>query len=139
MAIQELARTDVVSASPDTPAGDLAQQMRDENVGSVVVTDGDQPVGIVTDRDLTLRVLADGGAGDHTAADVMTTDLCTVAPETGFYEAATTMSEHGVRRLPVCDDQDDLVGIISIDDMTELLAEESQRLASVVQAQRPSY
>ncbi len=69
----------------------------------------------------------------------MTTDLCTVAPETGFYEAATTMSEHGVRRLPVCDDQDDLVGIISIDDMTELLAEESQRLASVVQAQRPSY
>ncbi len=140
MAVQQLARTEVVTAETDTPVTELAERMREDNVGSVVVTDGDRPVGIVTDRDLTLRVLAaEADPAAHTAGDVMTTDLCTAGPATGFYEAAELMSEHGVRRLPVCDEEDRLVGIVTTDDMTELLAEENQHLASVVQAQRSPY
>lgn len=140
MPIQDLAREDVVSARPETSISELARQMRDENVGSVVITSDDSPTGIVTDRDLTTRVLAEGTASsDLTAADVMTRDLCTVGPDTGFYEAAEVMSENGVRRLPVCTDADELVGIITADDLTELLADEQQHLASVIQAQRPSY
>lgn len=115
--------------------------MRDESVGSVVITNDDRtPVGIVTDRDLSTRVLADEAAPtDQTAGDVMSTNLCEVDPDAGFYEAAQVMSENGVRRLPVCSEEDELVGIITADDLTELLADEQEQLASVIQAQRPSY
>ncbi|MFO7925388.1 MAG: CBS domain-containing protein [Halobacteriota archaeon] len=140
MPIQDLARENVVKTGPETPVSELAQQMRDENVGSVVIASDNSPTGIVTDRDLTTRILAEEvNPGDQTANDVMSTDLCTVAPETGFYEAAEAMSENGVRRLPVCDENDELVGIITADDLTELLSDETQQLASVIRAQRPEY
>ena len=140
MPIEDLAREHVVSASPETSVPELAQQMRDESVGSVVISDDNIPTGIVTDRDLTTRVLAEETAStDQTAEDVMSTDLCAVGPDAGFYEAAEVMSENGVRRLPVCDENDELVGIITADDLTELLANESQQLASVIQAQRAEY
>lgn len=140
MPIEDLARETVVSASAETPVQELARQMRDETVGSVVITNDDSPVGIVTDRDLTVRVTAEGtDATDLTAEDVMSTDLCAVGPDAGFYEAAEVMSEHGIRRLPVCTEDDELVGIITADDLTELLADEQQHLASVIQAQRASY
>jgi signal-transduction protein with cAMP-binding, CBS, and nucleotidyltransferase domain len=140
MPIQDLAREAVVSESPDTPVSELARRMRDESVGSVVITNDRTPTGIVTDRDLTTRVLAESAdPNDQTARDIMTEDLCAVDPSTGFYEAAQVMSENGVRRLPVCDETDELVGIITADDLTELLADENQQLASVIQAQRPSY
>ncbi|MEF8786579.1 MAG: CBS domain-containing protein [Haloarculaceae archaeon] len=140
MPIQNLAREEVVSNSQETPVTELARQMRDENVGSVVITDGSDPVGIVTDRDLTTRVLAeDTASAEQTAEDIMSTDLCTVSPGAGFYQAAQAMSENGVRRLPVCTEDNELVGIITSDDLTELLADEHEHLASVIQAQRPSY
>ena len=140
MPIQDLAREDVISASPDESVHELAKQMREETVGSIVITDDDEPVGIVTDRDLTTRVLAEGaGPDDHTAEDVMTEDLCMAETGTGFYQAAEMMSENGVRRLPVCTEDGDLAGIITADDLTELLADEQQQLASIIQAQRPAY
>lgn len=139
MPIQDLARENVVQAAPETGVPELARRMREENVGSVVITDGDAPAGIVTDRDLVTRVLADeSDPSEQTAEDLMSTDLRTVGPDAGFYEAAEAMSESGVRRLPVSTD-DELVGIITADDLTELLADEQQKLASVIQAQRPSY
>jgi len=140
MPIENLAREDVVSAEPDTSVAELAQSMRDENVGSVVVTDAGSPTGIVTDRDLTTRVLAEEAEPDDlTAEDVMSEGLCAVPPNAGFYQAAEVMADNGVRRLPVCNEEDELVGIIAADDLTELLADEQQQLASVIQAQRPSY
>lgn len=140
MPIQDLARTEVVTASVDAPVPDLAQRMRDENVGSVVVRDGEAPVGIVTDRDLATRVVAEGAdPTELVAEDVMSDELSVVGPDTGFYQAAQAMSEHGVRRLPVCTDGGELVGIITADDLTELLADEHEQLAAVIRAQRPSY
>ncbi|MEF8807292.1 CBS domain-containing protein [Natronomonas sp.] len=139
MPIEDLARSDVVTADPETPVPDLAAIMDEEGVGSVVITDGDTPVGIVTDRDLTVRVL--GGELDpagQTAEDVMTTDLCTIERGAGFYEATTLMAENGIRRLPVCDG-DSLVGIITSDDLSELLADEQQQFAEIIRAQRPEY
>jgi CBS domain-containing protein len=113
--------------------------MDEENVGSIVITDGETPVGIVTDRDLTVRVLGAGGdPSEWTAGDVMTDDLETVERGAGFYEAATQMAEHGIRRLPVCEGET-LVGIITADDLTELLADEQQHLGDIVRAQRPEY
>ncbi len=140
MPIEDLARENVVSASPETQVNELARLMRDENVGSVVITVDDTPVGIVTDRDLTTRVLVDETEStSQTAEDVMSDDLCTVDETIGFYEAARVMSENAIRRLPICNDADELVGIITADDLTELLAEETDLLGSVISAQRPAY
>ncbi|SER86465.1 CBS domain-containing protein [Natrinema salaciae] len=139
MPIDDLSRTDVVTAEPNAPVTDLAATMDREAVGSVVITDGDSLVGIVTDRDLVVRVLADDAdPSDRTAEDVMTDDLCTIDRNAGFYEAMNVMADNGVRRLPVCEG-DELVGIITADDLTELIADEEQQLADVIRAQRPEY
>ncbi|WP_248895681.1 CBS domain-containing protein [Haloplanus halobius] len=139
MPVDDLARSDVVTAPPGESISALASTMRSRDVGSVVITDGDEPVGIVTDRDLTLRVLAESvDPSELTAADVMTDDPHTIDKQAGFYRATELMSDHGVRRLPVCDG-DDLVGIITADDLTELLADEQGRMAEIIRAQRPPY
>lgn len=139
MPIDDLARSEVITANPETPVPEIATTMESEGVGSVIITEGDEPVGIVTDRDLTLRVLSDGlDPTSLTAEDVMTEDLHTIERTAGFYDAATMMSDHGIRRIPVCNG-DTLVGIITADDITELLADENQHLATVIRAQRPEY
>lgn len=140
MPIQELARNDVVTAKEEASINKLAQLMREEDVGSVVITNGGSPTGIVTDRDLTTRVLAEERETDELRAkDVMSEDLCSVSPDSGFYEAAEVMSDNAVRRLPIITDADELVGIITADDLTELLADEHQQLAAVLRNQRPAY
>lgn len=140
MPVEDLARSAVVTASPDASIRELATTMDDEEVGSVVITDGETPIGIVTDRDLTVRVLAaERDPSALRAEDVMTTELCTVERTAGFYRATELMAQHGVRRLPVCDGAGELVGIITTDDLNELLADEHGELASVVRAQRPPY
>ncbi|ELZ20350.1 CBS domain-containing protein [Natrinema limicola] len=139
MPIDNLARSDVVTASIDEPVHELAAMMHDEDVGSIVITD-DEPVGIVTDRDLTMQVLGEQADPDELMAeDVMSDDLQTIEHDAGFYEATELMSEHGIRRLPVTDADGALQGIITADDLNELLAEEHQALANVIQAQRPPY
>lgn len=82
---------------------------------------------------------AGGGNRDRPAGDVMSEDLCTSDSGSGFYEAADLMSERGIRRLPVCDADGDLTGILTTDDLTELLADEQQRLGGVIRAQRPPF
>jgi len=140
MPIEDLARSDVVTAESNTSATDLAVLMDDEDVGSVVITDGKTPQGIVTDRDLTVSVLAEGTDPDEiSAGDVMSADPTTVKRDAGFYRATELMAQHGIRRLPVCDADDQLVGIITVDDLNELLADEHGELASVIRAQRPPY
>jgi len=139
MPIEDLARSGVITAAPDTAVTDLAATMDEENVGSIVITNGDTLVGIVTDRDLTVRVLGEAADPvDRTADDVMTSDLCTVQRSAGFYEATSLMSEHGIRRLPVCEG-DSLAGIITADDLSELLADEQQHFGDIIRAQRPEY
>ncbi|MFP8952623.1 CBS domain-containing protein [Natrialbaceae archaeon A-arb3/5] len=140
MPIENLARSDVVTAQEDESVQELATRMDDSHVGCVVITDGDEPAGIVTDRDLATRVLGDGmDPADTTAADVMSDDLTTANHTDGFYRATELMSEHGIRRLPVCNDDNELVGIITSDDLNELLADEHMQLSDVIQAQRPAY
>jgi signal-transduction protein with cAMP-binding, CBS, and nucleotidyltransferase domain len=139
MPIEDLARSEAVTAGPETPVTDLAATMDEESVGSIVITDDQTPIGIVTDRDLAVRVLGNTvDPTEQTAEDVMTTDLCTAEPGAGFYEAANLMAEHGIRRLPLCEG-DTLVGIITADDVTELLADEQQHLGEIIRAQRPEY
>jgi len=140
MPVEDLARSDVVTATEETAVSEIAQQMADETVGSVVIVDDQTPVGIVTDRDLALRCVAEESEiGDQTAGNVMSENLETIQQDAGFFEAVDQMSESGIRRLPVTDGSGDLVGILTTDDLTTLLADEEQGLSKVIEAQRPPY
>jgi len=140
MPVEDLARSDVVTATEETAVSEIAQQMADETVGSVVIVDDQTPVGIVTDRDLALRCVAEESEiGDQTAGNVMSENLETIQQDAGFFEAVDVMSESGIRRLPVTDEDGDLVGILTTDDLTTLLADEEQGLSNVIEAQRPPY
>jgi len=146
--VDEIAREadEVVTASPDETARELAETMRDENVGSVVIVDGGEPVGIVTDRDITVRGVAQGrDLDDATADDVMTDDLVVVNAHDEISELIETLDAAGVRRMPVVDG-DEIAGIVTLDDITVLLAveldgiaEEMTSLSNVIRSGSPPY
>lgn len=140
MTVSDLMREDVVTASPDESAKTIAKRMRDETVGSVVVVEDDRPTGIVTDRDLTTRLIADGADPEQrTAKDVMTLNPKTVTTDAGVRELCDEMGDAGVRRMPVVDYEGDLAGIITHDDLNTLLADEQRELAHVIELESPSY
>ena len=139
MTVADLMREDVVTASRETPINEVATAMRDETVGSVVVVDDDVPVGLVTDRDVAVRIAADRlDAGEMPAENMMTEDPVTVDVDTGVFELCATMGEEGVRRMPVVDDGH-LAGIVTLDDLSVLLTDELGNLAGVIEAESPPY
>ena len=118
MQLRELMTAAVITAGREESAASVAQTMRDRGVGSVVVTDpGGEPVGIVTDRDLAVRVLAeDQIPGEVPIGGCATTPLVLGEPEMDLEEAAALMVRHRIRRLPVAEDGR-LAGIVTLDDI----------------------
>jgi CBS domain-containing protein len=105
------------TAGPDLNAFDAAGLMRQYDVGVIPVVDGQELVGLVTDRDLVVRVLAERqDGGSVKLADIVTRTPVTVTPDTKLSDARDLMAEHKVRRLPVVKG-DQLVGIISMGDI----------------------
>ncbi len=103
---------------------DVAQVMRTEDVGPVPIVDGDRLVGIVTDRDIVVRVVAEGrDASSTTVGDIVSGDLVTVSPDAGLDEALQLMGQHQVRRIPVTEG-DRLVGIVAQADVARVADEE---------------
>ena len=99
--------------------------MRDFRVGCVVVTRGASPIGIVTDRDLAIRVVAEGRDPALTqVSEIVTYDATALPRSAGIDTAARMMRERGVRRLPIVTDDGRVIGIVTADDLTILLAQE---------------
>lgn len=137
MPIGEICSRDVVFCHRDTPVRAVAELMRELHVGAVVVVDEADgkrtPAGIVTDRDIVVEVVAPGlNPEAPTAGDVMGTDLITARESDGLADTLERMRAHGVRRLPVIDAGGALVGILSADDVIDLLAEEMNALARMI-------
>lgn len=112
---------DVMTPNPRAiePSGsiqDAARIMRDEDTGVVPVVENGRPVGLITDRDIVVRAVADGGRLDRQVRDIVSTDLVTVEPDVSTEEAARLMGERQVRRVLVCENER-LVGIASIGDL----------------------
>jgi CBS domain-containing protein len=114
---------EVMTRNPEKiSAGDsvlkAAEVMKQLNVGAVPVVDGDKAVGILTDRDIALRVVAEGKDASATkAGDIMSRDVITCSEIVDAIEAARTMTQKQVRRLVVNDDQGKIVGIVSLGDL----------------------
>jgi CBS domain-containing protein len=115
--LSEIMTSGVVTADADASALEVARLMRDHRVGSVVIVDSaGSPVALLTDRDLTLRVFAEGADPASPALGHASRPLICGEPEMGLDEAAALMVQHRVRRLPVVQGEA-LVGIASLDDI----------------------
>ncbi len=117
MKVRELMTTDVTTAELGTTLEEIATIMRHEDVGAVPIIDDDELVGIVTDRDIVVRCVAEGcDPGESTAEDILTEGLVTVTAESDVQEAGDLMSRHQIRRLPVVR-EGRLEGMISLGDI----------------------
>lgn len=116
-----------------------ARRMRDRNVGSLVVVDRERhPFGLITDRDLTMRVLAEGRDPNQTlVSEVMTRLPHTVREEAPIEEALGLMRSGAFRRLPVVDQDRRLVGVLCLDDVLGLLAEEFGEVRTLLRKESP--
>jgi len=120
------------SVDPDTDVGEAARILRDENVGSLPVVRDGRVTGIVTDRDLAIRVLAEGrDPGSTRVADVVSGDPVTVRADQDLDEALRLMAHHQLRRLIVVEDSDRLVGILAQADVA--LTGDEERAGEVVE------
>ena len=137
MSIGEICNRETVFTTKDGSISEAAQLMRAQHVGDLVVVEekGGRriPVGILTDRDLVVEILAKNvDMNAVTVGDVMSSELLTARESDGLYETLQRMRAKGVRRVPVVDIDGALAGIISADDLLDLLADELSALARLL-------
>lgn len=117
MQLREVMTAGVITARADADLLSVAQLMRDHSVGSVVICDhGGEPAAMVTDRDLTVRALAEQRPLEDPIGEHASRPLVTGEPEMDLEEAAALMVRHRIRRLPVVE-EGELVGIVTLDDI----------------------
>ena len=136
MSISEFCNREVVYATRETSIPEAAQLMRQYHVGNLVVVDeidGKRvPVGIVTDRDIVIQIIAPSlDLEDFSVGDIMSPQLVSVQETEGVFETIRLMRTKGIRRIPVVNQKGGLEGIVSADDILDLLAEEMAELAKV--------
>jgi signal-transduction protein with cAMP-binding, CBS, and nucleotidyltransferase domain len=135
MSLSELVTRKLVTAAPKDSLTKVANLMEEENVGAVVVTEENRPVGIITDRDLALAVCVRGTSPKERVQNVMTCPVSTISKDEGVYNATQQFMENAVRRLPVVDANGDAVGLVSLDDLLLLLSGELQKMAEGIKVE----
>jgi len=137
MPVAQIANREVISVPSSSSALQAAKMMRQHHVGDIVITDDSTgrpvPIGIVTDRDLVLEILAqEVDPARVTVGDIMTTNLLKIPLGEGISRTIQLMRARGTRRAPVVDKDGSLAGIVCVDDLIELIADELGELANLV-------
>jgi CBS domain-containing protein len=118
--VREAMTSKLCSIDTDKTVAYAAKMMRDEDVGIAPIIEGDRLVGVLTDRDIAVRVVAEGGDSEQTkVTDVMSRDLVTLDPDQDLDEALRLMARHQVRRLPVVEEDGRLVGVVAQADVAQ--------------------
>ncbi|MDX6439319.1 MAG: hypothetical protein QOF45_1902 [Gaiellaceae bacterium] len=117
--IQEAMTPNPTTVEPTTTAQEAARIMKSEDVGALPIVEGDKLVGMITDRDIAIRVVAEGRGTDTVVGEIASKDVVTVDPQQSLEEAARLMAEHQVRRLPVVEEDGRLVGILAQADVAQ--------------------
>ena len=118
--VREAMTSKLCSIETDKTVAYAAKVMRDEDVGIAPIVEGDRLVGVLTDRDIAVRVVAEGGDSEQTkVTDVMSRDLVTLDPDQDLDEALRLMARHQVRRLPVVEEDGRLVGVVAQADVAQ--------------------
>ena len=128
MKLNDIFTRNVVTAGPEETLAAVAHRMQEHNVGTVVIVEEQRPVGIVTDRDLALALGARRVSPQTEVQKVMTRHVLAIPEDTGIYTATKFMREREVRRLPIVDREDHLVGIVTLDDLLRFLGRELYNL-----------
>lgn len=124
--------------TPETSAREAAQVMKDEDVGIVPVVEGERLIGVVTDRDLALRVVADGRDSTATVRDVMSSGrIATCRPDEDLDRVMETMAKEQVRRIPIVDERGSLVGIVAQADVVRKAKDDRKAEKTVEQISEP--
>jgi CBS domain-containing protein len=132
--VREAMTEDPRSIGPSASVVEAARLMRDEHIGSLPITDGNTLIGMITDRDITTRVVADAADLATTSVeDVYSQDLVSVEPDKDLEEALGLMARHQLRRLPVVEDGR-LVGIVAQADIALALSEDEKKTGELVEA-----
>lgn len=132
MEARGLVRRRAVTCRPDTTLIEASQRMRAEGVGSVLVLRDSVIVGIVTDRDISVRGLAEGLGPTAKVESVMSHDVQYVFEDTDLFTVAGKMATTGYRRMPVLSSDNGLIGVISLDDLIMVFAEQIRKLGAAV-------
>ena len=135
--VEEVARSEVVTVEPDDTVAEIVLKMADEDVGSVVVVDDDQPTGIVTDRKIALALGEATDVTDMTADELATGNLVIGRTDMTVFDAAELLRDEGIRRLPLVDEDGQLEGIVTLDDILVLLASKFGVAAEIIEMQAP--
>jgi len=138
MPVKHLA-VEPVAAPPEASVPQLAGILDEEGVGSVVIEADEEPVGMVTDRDIAVAVANHDDLSELEARDVMTEDPVTIDGDAEAVELPKRMAEGRVRRVPVVDDDGSLTGVATLDDVVATAGEELEDIATVIEAQSPDY
>jgi len=132
--LREIMTKDPVTVRADDSAQKAAGLMKDNHVGPIPVLDQERKlIGMVTDRDLAIKIVAEGKPADTKVSDVMSRDLFTCGPDDNVKEAIRTMETHQVRRVPVVDDQGHLLGIVAQADLATK-TQKPERVAKTVES-----
>jgi CBS domain-containing protein len=124
--VRDVMTARVVTLPPETTLAEAALTMREPDIGDIVVTAGAGPAGLVTDRDIVVRAVAERrDPASTTIGEILTPNLVTVRPDDTVQSAALLMRDNAVRRVLVCEDDQTLVGIVSIGDLAEEIDPES--------------
>jgi CBS domain-containing protein len=129
---RDIMTASVTTSVPRASLREVAALMRDGDMGSVPVVDSGKLVGIVTDRDIVVRALADGKGPDSPVGDAMTTEIFSVKPDDFAFEAIRMMGDRQVRRIPVVNDDGSLAGIIAMADIA-LEMEDEREIAETLE------
>lgn len=132
MRCRDIMTAEVKTASGSMPIKDVAAMMRDGDMGCIPVVDGGKLVGVVTDRDIVVRAIADGHGPETPVGEAMTTEIFAVRPDDFVFEAIRLMGEKQVRRIPVVDVAGSLAGIISMADIA-LETEDERDIAETLE------
>jgi CBS domain-containing protein len=136
MPIEKVLSRPAETLPPGASCRAAAILMREEGVGSIVVAEELRPLGVVTDRDLVVRVMAEGLDPEKTPLrDVMSGDPIFVSGARGLDEVISAMRNLAVRRVPVVDEKGHLAGVVSMDDLVVLLADQLGDLAEAIRAE----
>lgn len=119
----------VVTARPTESLAAVARLMEQHHIGAVIIVEHDRPTGILTDRDLALLLGARGVAPQTEVKSVMKQPVRVAYWDDGVFDVTEVMMEHRVRRVPVVDDKEELIGLVTLDDLLRVLSQEFANLA----------
>ena len=141
MPIKDIVNTNIQSITPLTKVKQAARILHDSHIGALVVTEkvngnSDVPVGIITDRDIAIAFGSDYAINSRSVVkDTMNRNVIVAKESDGIYETIRKMSQNGIRRMPVINKKDKLVGVVTSDDLLTLLGEEIQQLSQIIQSE----